>query len=130
MKLAQRLVLLFAVFALTACQTAAPPPAASTSTPAPAPVVVPTPIPPVPAAAVSTDQARNIANNCFTCHGPDGRSPGSIPSLDVLSAERIATKLKHFKSGAEPSTVMGRHAKAYSEAEIEAVARYIGALNR
>lgn len=101
----------FALTALSGCQT--PPPAAK------------------PAAAGATAQAitpamaRNIANNCFTCHGPDGRSPGTVPSLHLLGAEKIASQLKGFKSGTEPSTVMGRHAKAYTNAEIEAVANYI-----
>ena len=74
--------------------------------------------------------ARDIANNCFTCHGPDGRSPSTIPSLNGLSAEQIAAKLKRFKAGTEASTIMGRHTRAYSDAEIEAVAIYIGSSNR
>jgi sulfide dehydrogenase cytochrome subunit len=34
--------------------------------------------------------------------------------------------LMGFKSGALPSTVMTRHAKGYSDAELEAIANYIG----
>ncbi|HEY8554056.1 MAG TPA: c-type cytochrome [Burkholderiales bacterium] len=83
-----------------------------------------------PAASVDRAMARNIAHNCFTCHGPGGRSPGAIPSLDRLSAATIASRLKGFKDGTEPSTVMGRHAKGYSDAEIEAVARYIASGGR
>jgi cytochrome c553 len=81
-----------------------------------------------PAAPIAEEAARNLANNCFTCHGPAGRSPGSIPSLYTLGADDIAKRLRDFKNGVVPSTVMGRHAKGYSDAEIEAVARYIAGL--
>lgn len=120
--------LTFAIAVLSACQTGTP---AAPGTPKSA--AGPTPV--LPAAAesakpVTSTSARNIAENCFACHGPDGRSPGAIPSLSRLSAERIAARLKDFKTGAEPSTVMARHAKAYSDAEIQAVANYIAALNK
>ena len=70
-----------------------------------------------------------LANNCFTCHGPGGRSPGEIPSLNQLSAADLATAVKQFRTGERASTVMGRHAKGYSDADIEAIAKYIASLN-
>lgn len=82
------------------------------------------------AAPVTPGAAANMASNCFTCHGPDGRSPGSIPSLHNQTSAVIATTLKAFKSGARPSTVMARHAKGYSDAEIDALANHIGNLNK
>jgi len=85
---------------------------------------------PAKAAPVALGAAANMANNCFTCHGPDGRSPGSIPSLHNQTSAVIATTLKAFKSGTRPSTVMARHAKGYSDAEIDALANYIGNLNK
>lgn len=85
--------------------------------------------PPAPA-AITTGAAANMAGNCFTCHGPNGRSPGSIPSLHNQNAAAIAAALKAFKSGARPATVMGRQAKGYSDAEIDALAGYIGKLNQ
>lgn len=88
---------------------------------------------PTPATGKATARdvvAQSIANNCFACHGPGGHSPGAIPSLDRLSAQAIANRMKGFKNQTEPSTVMGRHAKAYTDAEIEAVANYIASLKR
>lgn len=82
------------------------------------------------AAAISPAAAANMAGNCFTCHGPNGRSPGSIPSLHNQNAATIAAALKAFKSGARPATVMDRQAKGYSDAEIDALAGYIGKLNQ
>ena len=70
-----------------------------------------------------------LANNCFACHGPAGRSPGEIPSIDRLSGADIATAVKQFRSGERASTVMGRHAKGYSDADIDAIVNYIAGLN-
>lgn len=77
------------------------------------------------AAPITAAAAANMGNNCFTCHGPEGKSPGSIPSLNGKSVDVIVKTLNDFKSGARPSTVMGRHAKGYTDAEIAAIASYI-----
>jgi cytochrome c553 len=66
-----------------------------------------------------------LAGNCFACHGPDGHSPGTVPSIDRLGKKRLVSDMHDFRSGAAPSTVMGRQAKGYSDAEIEAIADYI-----
>jgi sulfide dehydrogenase cytochrome subunit len=104
---------LLAILGLSACATT-PPPAA--------PAAAAKPITPVAAA--------NMANNCFACHGPNGVSPGAIPPLNLMTAQNIVDNMQAFKSGARPSTVMGRHAKAYSDAEISAVAGHIAGLNK
>lgn len=135
MRFALSLVSVVVPVFLIACQTSAPPtqPKAASSpvSSASAPASVPAAPAPVEAAKpVSSEMARNIANNCFTCHGPEGRSPGTMPSLTRLSADKIAARLREFRSGAETSTVMGRHAKAYTDAEIDAVAKYIASQNK
>jgi len=79
---------------------------------------------------VTPAAAANMANNCFACHGPNGVSPGSIPSLHALTAQNIAEMLKAFKNGQRPSTVMGRHAKGYTNTEIEAISSHIASLNK
>ncbi|MGM0412331.1 MAG: c-type cytochrome [Pseudomonadota bacterium] len=68
-----------------------------------------------------------MASTCYACHGTDGKSPGSIPSLHGLPKEKIVSDLKAFKSGDRMSTVMERHAKGYSDAEIEELAEVISA---
>src|SRR5438874_653157 len=106
---------------LAGCETPPEPkrmPARSDTAPAPGPV---TPAP-KKAAAITSDGARNLANGCFACHGPNGRSPGYIPSLTTLSAADIAGKLKRFKQDEISSTIMGRQAKGFSDAEIDAIA--------
>jgi len=83
---------------------------------------------PAIAADVSPATAANMARNCFGCHGPNGRSPGAIPALNGKSADFIVKSFKDFRSGERPSTIMGRHAKGYTDAEVSALATYISSL--
>lgn len=108
---------------LIGCATQSPPPAAKAAAPAPAstPAAATQPASPPGAAAV-----KNMINNCFSCHGTDGRSPGAIPSLTNMNSQQALLVLKGFKSGELPATVMTRHAKGYTDLELEALANYIG----
>ena len=104
------------------CLAALPAAAADAPAPAttPAPAAAPPSAPPSPAAVV------NMIGNCYSCHGTDGRSPGSIPSLTGKNAQQALLMLKEYKSGRLAATVMTRHAKGYTDAELEALANYIG----
>ncbi len=110
--------LLLSAMCVAALPVAAADAPAPTTTPAPA--AAPPSAPPSPAAVV------NMISNCYSCHGTDGRSPGSIPSLTGKNAEQALLMLKEFKSGQLAATVMTRHAKGYTDAELEALANYIG----
>ncbi|MGD8526815.1 MAG: cytochrome C, partial [Thioalkalispiraceae bacterium] len=65
-----------------------------------------------------------LSNSCSACHGTDGKSPGAIPSINGKSSDFISKALKDFRQGSRPSTVMGRHAKGYSDEEIQLIADY------
>ena len=78
----------------------------------------------VPAAADPPTRGAVLSASCAGCHGTDGRSPGSIPPIYGRSAEFIRTSLEEFRSGKRPSTVMGRHAKGYTDEEIALIAEY------
>lgn len=67
-----------------------------------------------------------LALSCAGCHGTDGKSVGIIPSFYGKSPEYLESALKDFKSGARVSTVMGRHAKGYTDEEIHQIAQYFG----
>lgn len=67
-----------------------------------------------------------LSASCAGCHGTDGHSPGSIPDISTRTSEYIRTALQDFRSGKRPSTVMGRHAKGYTDEEIELIAAYLG----
>ena len=65
-----------------------------------------------------------LSITCNGCHGPDGKSTGAIPSIGGKSAEYIEKALLDFRDDKRPSTVMKRHAKGYSDAEIKLIAEY------
>ena len=82
-------------------------------------------------ATTATDlRAAILANPCAGCHGMDGVSPGTIPSINHLSAESIVAALKAFKSGERPGTVMDRIAKGYTDEEIQRIADYFHSLKK
>ena len=113
---------------LVGCATEPSKPAAKAPTAAPAAAA-----PAAPPAAPSkklTQADAVLAGNCFTCHGPDGHSPGTMPSLDTLGKKRLVSDMMDFRSGEAPSTVMGRQAKGYSDVEIEVIADYISGLKK
>lgn len=74
--------------------------------------------------AAGISRGAMLSNSCAACHGTDGNSPGAIPSIQGKSAEFITSSLKDFRSGKRPSTVMGRHAKGYTDEEIELISNH------
>lgn len=73
-----------------------------------------------------------LAATCFNCHGTDGRSPGAIPAIAGRPESALRAQLKAFKSETPPAgtTVMDRHAKGYSDEEIDALASYFSKIRR
>jgi sulfide dehydrogenase cytochrome subunit len=72
-----------------------------------------------------------LALSCMNCHGPGGKSPGEIPSIAGKSEDFLKNALIDFRDGKRSgtaATVMTRLAKGYSDAEIDAVAKYIATL--
>ena len=71
---------------------------------------------------------QSIALSCAVCHGEQGRGNGAVPPLTGRSADDLYATLMTCKSGKKPGTVMGRHAKAYSDAELRAVSEYFASV--
>lgn len=74
------------------------------------------------------NQGAMLSNSCSACHGTDGKSPGAIPGIYGKSSQFISQALSEFRSGTRASTVMGRHAKGYSDKEIKLIADYFASL--
>lgn len=69
--------------------------------------------------------AEMLSNACAGCHGTNGASAGpSMPSIAGQNKVAFVEAMKLFRSGERPSTVMGRLAKGYSDADFEAMAEY------
>jgi cytochrome c553 len=69
-----------------------------------------------------------IAATCMSCHGPGGKSLGTIPSLVDLKQDDFVKRLHEFKSGTRLSSIMKRHAAGYTDAEVDALAAYFASL--
>lgn len=81
---------------------------------------------PVPAAQADLS-ARDIAMNCLNCHASSGQAAASrLPELGRLSATELEQALLAFKYDRRTATLMPRLVKAYSDAELAAVAAYLG----
>jgi sulfide dehydrogenase cytochrome subunit len=78
-----------------------------------------------PAGAQTISRGEVIASTCYTCHGTHGVSPSTIPSIDYIPANRMIETLKAYKSGQRYSTIMGRHASAYTDEEIAEAANFL-----
>lgn len=66
-----------------------------------------------------------ISFACAGCHGTNGGSAGlTMPSLASQSKAAIVDAMQKFKSGERPSTVMGRLAKGYTDADFDAMGSF------
>ncbi len=71
-------------------------------------------------------RAAMLSFTCAGCHGTDGISPGSIPSIYCKTPDTIQKALKEYRDGTRFSTVMGRHVKGYTDDEIQLIAGFFG----
>ena len=65
---------------------------------------------------------------CASCHGQDGASSGSMPSLAHLDEESVQLLLEAYRSGEIEGTIMNRIARGLTDAEIASLAEYFGEL--
>lgn len=84
---------------------------------------------PISAQSEAVTRAAMLANSCALCHGTDGKGSGKIPKLQGEDVEDLRESLYGFQSGAEKSTIMDRHAKAYTDEEIRLVTEYFSRLS-
>lgn len=66
-----------------------------------------------------------IAWMCGNCHGAV-EAANTLPSLTGLSGQDIQEKLLAFKYDKRLASIMPRIAKGYTDAELQAVAQYLG----
>ena len=80
---------------------------------------------PLAVGAQDNAAARSLAATCANCHGTDGRSATTeVSSLAGMPKLELVDKLKAFRDGARPATVMQQLARGYSDAQLELVADY------
>jgi len=81
-----------------------------------------------PAAAQPSEalHLRSLAATCAACHGTDGKPPAgsAIPRLAGTDREELLARMRGFRDGSRPATVMHQLARGYSEPQISALAGY------
>ena len=81
-----------------------------------------------PLGASAQDTAgRDLAASCAMCHGTDGRSVGGNEPLAGMAKDELVRKVKEFRSGAKPATIMHQISKGYSDQEIDRIAAFFAA---
>jgi sulfide dehydrogenase cytochrome subunit len=67
------------------------------------------------------------ASSCTGCHAPKKVADSVIPHITGRKAEDIVTFMREYRSGAWPSSVMGRIAKGFDDRQIQAIAAWFSA---
>ena len=80
-------------------------------------------------AAQATDPnlARNLAATCANCHGTNGKAvPGAgMEPIAGEPKEKLVKKIKEYRSGVRPATVMHQISKGYTDEQIDLIAGYL-----
>ena len=67
------------------------------------------------------------ASSCTGCHAPTRIADSVIPRIAGRKATEITTAMREFRSGARPSSVMGRIAKGFDDQQTDAIAAWFAA---
>ena len=75
---------------------------------------------------------QSLAASCAACHGTAGRPPATatLPALAGMPATELVARMKAFRSGTRPATVMRQLALGYSDAQIEALGAFFASQPR
>jgi cytochrome subunit of sulfide dehydrogenase len=83
------------------------------------------PAAPTTASAVpDRNLARNLAATCANCHGTGGKSVAEVPSLAGVPAAQTIQKMKDYRDGKLPATIMHQLAKGFTDEQVALVADY------
>ena len=67
------------------------------------------------------------ASSCTGCHAARKIPDSVIPRIAGRKAADIVTAMREYKSGAWPSSVMGRIAKGFDDQQIDSIAAWFAA---
>ena len=64
---------------------------------------------------------------CSGCHATSAAVETPVPRINGRNADETVAAMADFRSGAKPSTVMGRIAKGFTDDETRAIAAWLAA---
>ena len=74
--------------------------------------------------AVAASEPPAGAASCSGCHPANAGVQSPVPPLIGKNAAEIVAQMQAFRAGQRPATVMGRIAKGFSDAEVQAIAAW------
>jgi cytochrome c553 len=82
------------------------------------------------AESISAEKIKEKAKTCAACHGDDGNASASAlyPRLAGQYHDYLARALHEYKSGERKNAIMAGFVSTLSDAEIQGLADYYGAL--
>jgi len=78
-------------------------------------------------AQVDPLQVRSWAAACANCHGTNGHAQTGNEPLAGANQDEMLKKLRDFKSGAKPATLMHQLAKGYTDEQLVAITGWFAA---
>lgn len=71
-----------------------------------------------------------LSLSCASCHGTDGKSEAITPYIAGMGKASIYQILLDYKNGKRTETMMQKHAKGFTDEELEQIAYYFSNVQR
>jgi sulfide dehydrogenase cytochrome subunit len=75
-------------------------------------------------------QGKMLSLSCASCHGTDGKSETITPHIAGMDKTMMYQTLLDYKNGKKTGTMMQKHAKGFSDTELEQIAYYFSNVER
>lgn len=75
-------------------------------------------------------KGKMLSLSCASCHGTDGKSEAITPYIAGMGKANMYQILLDYKTGKKTDTMMQKHAKGFSDEELEQIAYYFSKVER
>lgn len=75
-------------------------------------------------------QGEMLSLSCASCHGTDGKSVAVTPYIAGMGKNTMYSILLEYKNGQRTGTMMQKHVKGFSDAELEQISYYFSKIER
>lgn len=75
-------------------------------------------------------QGKMLSLSCASCHGTDGKSVSITPTIAGMGKTTMFQTLLAYKNGQKKGTMMQKHVKGFSDAELEQISYYFSKVKR
>ena len=75
-------------------------------------------------------QGEMLSLSCASCHGTDGKSEMITPYIAGMGKANMYQTLLDYKYGRKSGTMMQKHVKGFTDAELEQISYYFSNVKR